>query len=133
MGGSVGVFELIHKDRARAHTEPKSAVLRLMVSHGWSIRSPTTDTPQGERGVCGGMRLISQTPKMKEENIGCVGVSPNVRMPVKLRAVLVLHPLCTVGCNSPNIAQRHALPSKGLQIKHLCFRIAFSSPVQRLV
>ena len=31
-GGSVGVFELIQKDRARTHTEPKSAVLRLMVS-----------------------------------------------------------------------------------------------------
>ena len=45
MGGSVGVLESIQKDRARTHTE--SAVLRLMVSHGWSIRSPTTDTPQG--------------------------------------------------------------------------------------
>ena len=31
-GGSVGVFELIHPDRARhTHTEPKSAILRLMV------------------------------------------------------------------------------------------------------
>ena len=31
-GGSVGVFELSHPARARAHTKPKSAVLRLMVS-----------------------------------------------------------------------------------------------------
>jgi len=43
-GGSVGVFELIQKDRARTHTEPKSAVLKLMASHGWSIRSPTMNT-----------------------------------------------------------------------------------------
>ncbi len=33
-GGSVGVFGLIQKDRARTHTEPKSAFMRLMVSHG---------------------------------------------------------------------------------------------------
>ena len=30
-----------------AHTPSPS--LRLMVSHGWSMRSPTTDTQQGER------------------------------------------------------------------------------------
>ena len=28
------------------------------------------------------------------------------------------------------MAQRHALPWKGLQRKHFCFRIAFSSPVE---
>jgi hypothetical protein len=44
------------------HTKPKLAVLRLMVSHGWSIRSPTTDTPQGERDL-GVWCKISQTPK----------------------------------------------------------------------
>ena len=49
VGDSVGVFDLIHPDRARTHNQSKSAVLRLMVSHGWSIRSPTTDTTQGER------------------------------------------------------------------------------------
>jgi len=49
VGGSVGVFELIQRDRARTHTEPKSAVLRLMVSHGRSMRSPTKDTPRGTR------------------------------------------------------------------------------------
>ena len=27
VGGSVGVFDLIQKDRARTHTDPKSAVL----------------------------------------------------------------------------------------------------------
>ena len=32
--GSVGVFELIQKERARTHTEPKSAFMRLMVSRG---------------------------------------------------------------------------------------------------
>ena len=56
MGGSVGVFELIQKDRARTHTEPKSTVLRLMVSRSWSISSPTMDTQEGERdcvGACG--------------------------------------------------------------------------------
>ena len=49
-GGSVGVFDFSHPACARTHTKPKSAVLRLMVSDGWSIRSPITDTPQGERG-----------------------------------------------------------------------------------
>ena len=29
VGGAVGLFELIQKDRARTHTEPKLAVLRL--------------------------------------------------------------------------------------------------------
>ena len=48
MGGSVGVFELIHPNRARTHTEPKSAVPRLMVSHGWSIRSPTEEEEEEE-------------------------------------------------------------------------------------
>ena len=52
-GGSGGVHELIQKDRARTHTEPKSAVLRLMVSPGWRIRSPTTNTPQGVRDCVG--------------------------------------------------------------------------------
>ena len=36
-----------------------------------------------------------------------------------------LCPLGPLGLNSPIIAQRHALPYKGLQMKHLCFRIAF--------
>ena len=54
VGGSAGVFGLIKKYRARIHTEPKSAVLRLMVSHGWSIRFPAIDTPQGERDCVGG-------------------------------------------------------------------------------
>ena len=62
MGGSVGVFELSQSARARTHTKPKSAVLRLMVSHGWGIRSPTTDTQQVERGF-GVWSKISQTPK----------------------------------------------------------------------
>ena len=31
-GGSVGVFELIQQDRTLAHTEPKLAFMRLMVS-----------------------------------------------------------------------------------------------------
>ena len=53
-GGSVGEFELIQKDRARTHTEPKSAVLRLLISHGWSTGSPAMDTPQGEKGCVGG-------------------------------------------------------------------------------
>ena len=44
-GGSVGVLESFQKDRARTHTESKSAFVRLMVSHGWSIKSPVTDTP----------------------------------------------------------------------------------------
>ena len=50
--GSVGVFELIHPDRSRTHTEPKSA-MRLMVSHGWNTTSPNTDTSQGERDCVG--------------------------------------------------------------------------------
>ena len=53
-GGSVGVFESIQKDRARTHTEPKSAAPRLMVSHGSSIRSPTMDTQEGGRDCAGG-------------------------------------------------------------------------------
>ena len=53
-GGSVGVFQSFQKDRARTHTEPKAAVLRLMVSHGWSIRSPITDTSHGEKDCVGG-------------------------------------------------------------------------------
>jgi hypothetical protein len=32
VGGSVGVLELSQSARARTHTEPNSAVLRLMVS-----------------------------------------------------------------------------------------------------
>ena len=32
VGGSVGVFELGYPARARTHTKPKSAFLRLMVS-----------------------------------------------------------------------------------------------------
>ena len=48
-GGSVGVLELIQQDRARTHTEPKSVVLRLMVSRSWSIRSLTMNTQEGER------------------------------------------------------------------------------------
>ena len=69
MGGSVGVFELSQSarlliliDRARTRTKPKQAVMRLMVSHGWSKRSPTTDTPQGERDF-GVWSKNSQTPK----------------------------------------------------------------------
>ncbi len=50
VGGSLGVFGgMRHRCHARPRTEPKSAFLRLMVSHGWSTRSPTMDTPQGER------------------------------------------------------------------------------------
>jgi C-terminal processing protease CtpA/Prc len=33
-GGSVGVLELTQTGPLATHTEPKSAVLRLMVSHG---------------------------------------------------------------------------------------------------
>ena len=51
---SVGVFELSQSARTRTHTKPKSAVLRLIVSHGWSIRSPITDTPHGEKDCVGG-------------------------------------------------------------------------------
>ena len=80
MGGSVGVFDLIQGDRARTHTEPKSAVLRLMVSRGWGIRSPTMDTKEGERDCVGARGDVSQTPQMRGENqCHCVGVSPNVR------------------------------------------------------
>jgi hypothetical protein len=34
--------------------------------------------------------------------------------------------------NAPNIAQRHALPQKGLQRKHFCFRIELSSAEARI-
>ena len=57
------MFDLSQSARARTHTKPKSAVLRLMVSHGWSIRSPTMDTPQGERDFVEVWSKISQTPK----------------------------------------------------------------------
>ena len=73
-------------DPLATHTEPKSAVLRLMVSHGWSIRSPTTDTP-GERNCVGGCGEIGQTPRTKGEKCGFAGVSPNVRASVKTRAI----------------------------------------------
>ena len=53
-GGSFGVFELIQKDRARTHTEPKSAVMRLMVFRSWSTKFPTMDTQEGERDCVGG-------------------------------------------------------------------------------
>ena len=56
--GSVGVFELAQIGRS-GHTEPKSAFMRLMVSHGWSTRSPITDTQQGERDCGGGVHEIS--------------------------------------------------------------------------
>ena len=49
-----GCFELNHMGPLATHTEPKSAGLWLMVSHGWSIRSPSTDTPQSERDCTGG-------------------------------------------------------------------------------
>ena len=44
-----GCLEVTHTGPLSTHTEPKSAVVRLMVSHGWSIRSPTKDPPQGEK------------------------------------------------------------------------------------
>ena len=53
-GGSVGCFELTQTGPLATYTEPKSAVLMLMVFHGWSIRYPTTDTRQGQRGCVGG-------------------------------------------------------------------------------
>ena len=49
-----GAVYSTHMGPLATHTETKSAVLKLMVSHGWSIRSPTTDTPQGERDCVGG-------------------------------------------------------------------------------
>jgi len=53
-GGFVGVFELTQTGPLATHPEPKLAVMRLMPSHGWSIRPPTTDIPQGERDCVGG-------------------------------------------------------------------------------
>ena len=81
------MFELSQSARVRTHTKPKSAVLRLIVSHGWSIRSPNTDTPHGEKDSVWGRGETSQTPKeekRKEEKCGCVGGFPNVRTLVKL-------------------------------------------------
>jgi len=69
------------------HTKPKSAVLRLMVSHGWCIRSPTTDTPQGERDCVGGCGAIGETPRTKGETCGFAGVSPFVQTSVEIRAI----------------------------------------------
>ena len=56
-------------------------------------------------------------------------MDPSPQPPNLLHELVPLGPL---GFDSPNKAQRHALPQKGLQIKHFCFRIAFTSPVQKL-
>ena len=48
----------------------------LMASHGWSIRSPITDTPQGERDCGGGGGEISQIPNVKGENAVVKGFPP---------------------------------------------------------
>ena len=54
MGGSVGVFDLIQNMIALVtNTEPMSAVLSLMISHDWSIKSPVTDTLKCERDCVG--------------------------------------------------------------------------------
>ena len=41
MGGSVGVFELIQKERARTHTKPKSALQYRMVLYDMRLRLMT--------------------------------------------------------------------------------------------
>ena len=66
------MFDLSQSARARTHTKPKSAVLRLIVSLGWSITSPITDTHTVRRIVCGGeVRKIRHQKKKrrKEKNV----------------------------------------------------------------
>ena len=74
VGGNVGVFELSQSARARAHTEPMPAVLRLMLSHGWSIRSPTTNTPQGERDFGVWSKISQSTKDEGRKNVVVYGV-----------------------------------------------------------
>ena len=42
------------------------------------------------KGIVWGGEIKSQRPKMKGEKYGCVGVAPNVRTSVELRAIQVL-------------------------------------------
>ena len=69
----LGWFDLTHMDPLATHAEPKSAVLRLVVSHGWRMRSPTMDTPQGERNCVGGCGEIGQTKDERRNMWVCRG------------------------------------------------------------